>query len=177
MRRALRLHPDCRRDAAQRIEVEATRSASGRLALQYVLTGRTGELVLPPPAAPVRADELWRHTCFELFLLSPRGAGYSEFNFAPSRQWAAYRFDSYRAGMRPAEEIAAPDIAVATGPDRFELTVEVGMPQGAGEAPLRLGLSAVVEETGGGISYWALAHPPGKPDFHHADGFALELLL
>ena len=27
----------------------------------------------------------------------------------------------------------------------------------------------------GGISYWALAHPPGKPDFHHADGFALEL--
>jgi len=36
------------------------------------------------------------------------------------------------------------------------------------------GLSAVIEDISGGTSYWALAHPPGKPDFHHADGFALE---
>jgi hypothetical protein len=33
----------------------------------------------------------------------------------------------------------------------------------------------VIEETSGGKSYWALAHPPGKPDFHHADGFVYEL--
>ena len=42
-------------------------------------------------------------------------------------------------------------------------------------ASWRLGLSAVIEDTSGGKSYWALAHPPGKPDFHHADCFALEL--
>ena len=28
----------------------------------------------------------------------------------------------------------------------------------------RLGLSAVIEETNGRKSYWALAHPPGKPE-------------
>ena len=39
----------------------------------------------------------------------------------------------------------------------------------------RLGLSAVIEDTNGHKSYWALAHPPGKPDFHHADCFAYEL--
>jgi hypothetical protein len=33
----------------------------------------------------------------------------------------------------------------------------------------------VIEETNGRLSYWALAHPPGKPDFHHSDCFALEL--
>jgi hypothetical protein len=33
----------------------------------------------------------------------------------------------------------------------------------------------VIEETNGNKSYWALAHPAGKPDFHHADGFAYEL--
>jgi hypothetical protein len=38
----------------------------------------------------------------------------------------------------------------------------------------RLGLSALIEDTGGHKSYWALAHPPGKPDFHHADSFAHE---
>jgi hypothetical protein len=39
----------------------------------------------------------------------------------------------------------------------------------------RLALSAVIEETNGGKSHWALAHPAGKPDFHHADGFTYEL--
>jgi hypothetical protein len=38
----------------------------------------------------------------------------------------------------------------------------------------QLDLAAVIEERGGRISYWALAHPPGKPDFHHSDCFTLE---
>jgi hypothetical protein len=40
---------------------------------------------------------------------------------------------------------------------------------------LRLGLSAVIESCNGSLSYWALRHPAGKPDFHHADAFALGL--
>ncbi len=43
------------------------------------------------------------------------------------------------------------------------------------EINVQAGISAVIEETDGTKSYWALAHPPGKPDFHHADCFALEL--
>jgi hypothetical protein len=38
----------------------------------------------------------------------------------------------------------------------------------------RIGLAAVIEETSGRKSYWALAHPLGKADFHHSDSFALE---
>jgi hypothetical protein len=38
-----------------------------------------------------------------------------------------------------------------------------------------MGLSAVIEERDGMLSYWALRHAPGKPDFHRRDGFALEL--
>jgi hypothetical protein len=37
-----------------------------------------------------------------------------------------------------------------------------------------LGLSAVIEEHNGRKSYWALAHRPGKPDFHHSDCFSHE---
>jgi hypothetical protein len=40
---------------------------------------------------------------------------------------------------------------------------------------LRLGLSAVVEDKARVLSYWALKHPAEKPDFHHADGFVIEL--
>jgi hypothetical protein len=38
----------------------------------------------------------------------------------------------------------------------------------------RIGLAAVIEETSGHKSYWALAHPPGRADFHHSDSFVLE---
>jgi hypothetical protein len=37
-----------------------------------------------------------------------------------------------------------------------------------------IGLTAVLEQTDGTKSYWALAHPPGKPDFHDPACFALE---
>lgn len=172
MLRALKLHPDGRCDAVSGIAVEVTRPTPASLALHYVLTGRMPDLVLPPPAEPVRTDDLWQHTCFELFVRAG-GDGYDEFNFAPSTQWAAYRFDGYRLNQRPTE--AAPQIAVRGGDIRFELVVALAVPQFAHEAALRLGVSAVIEEKSGRISYWALNHPPGKADFHHADGFAWEL--
>jgi hypothetical protein len=46
---------------------------------------------------------------------------------------------------------------------------------GATRLARRFGLAAVIEETSGRRSFWALAHPPGKPDFHHADCFTLEV--
>lgn len=173
MRRALRLHPDCHRDAISRIDVEVTRPTTDRLKLSYALTGRIAELVLPPPAEPVRIDELWKHTCFELFVQPGSGTAYYEFNFAPSTQWAAYHFDSYRDGRRPAV-ITTPTFSLHGDDGRFELDVALELP-GYSDAVWNLGLSAVIEETGGKISYWALNHPPGNPDFHHTDCFALEL--
>ena len=168
----LKLHPDSRCDAAARIEAEAARPGPGKLLLRYLVSGTMSDLRLPAAAAPARADELWRHTCFEAFLRASPGEAYYEFNFAPSKQWAAYRFDGYRSGMRVADEVGTPSIEVRSSGASFELRVTLDLPS---DAPWRLGLSAVIEETNGRISYWALAHPPGKADFHHPDCFALEL--
>lgn len=174
MPHALTLHPDSRCDAAAGIEVEAARPRPNNLVLHYIVTGTTRDLVMPPAGEPARADGLWRHTCFEAFLRPLPGEAYCEFNFAPSKQWAAYRFDAYRGGMRDATGIAAPRIETQSSGARYDLLVslELDLPGGA---PWRLGLSAAIEETGGRLSYWALAHPPGKPDFHRSDCFALEL--
>ncbi|MGE0773605.1 MAG: GIY-YIG nuclease family protein [Sphingomonadaceae bacterium] len=120
-------------------------------------------------AVPGRADELWRHTCCELFAKG-EGEGYLEFNFTPSRQWAAYQFDRYREGMRNAQ-VEPPLISVEHVRDSLALIVEVNLP----EPVSAIGLSAVIETRDGVTSYWALAHPPGKPDFHHPDCFALQL--
>ncbi|MDB5451584.1 MAG: hypothetical protein JWO33_162 [Caulobacteraceae bacterium] len=164
----LHLHPDSRCDAVDSIVVEAGRAEQG-LSLRYRLTGDLAALVLPEPARPERADELWRHTCFEAFVAG-EGAAYREFNFAPSREWAAYEFDGYRQGMRPAA-IDPPAIEGIRNAGALQLVTRIEVSSG----PLSLGLSAVVEERGGRISYWALAHPPGKPDFHSPDCFALRL--
>ena len=172
MRQALKLHPDSRCDAATCIEVEGARLRPGNLLLHYFVTGKMSELRLPPVTQPARADELWRHTCFEAFVWALPGEAYYEFNFAPSTQWAAYWFSGRRTGMRVASGISAPRIEVRSNSAGFELQVTLDLPN---DSPWRLGLSAVIEETSGRISYWALAHPPGKADFHHSDCFTLEL--
>ena len=38
---------------------------------------------------------------FELFVGSPTGAAYEEYNFSPSGEWAAYGFARYRNGGAP----------------------------------------------------------------------------
>jgi len=172
------LHPKSGCAALSSIEVEVTRPRPGQLMMRYAVAGTTGALHLPPVGAPGRADGLWRHTCFEAFVCAEAGDGYYEFNFAPSMQWAAYRFDAYRTGMSEVDGIIAPRIEAKSGNRTYELhaTLELtGLVDLPVDAPWRLGLSAVVEEEGGSLSHWALAHPPGEPDFHHSDCFALQL--
>jgi hypothetical protein len=174
MRTILTLHPDGRCAAVSAIKAEAQRREAGVLSLRYLVTGAMEGLVLPPPAAATRTDELWRHSCFEAFVGTPDVAGYAEVNLAPSGQWAAYRFDGYRQGMAPLEPFAPPAIATKVTDRGLELSARLRLDEIAGR-PWRLGLSAVIEEVGGQVSYWAVAHPAGRPDFHHRDGFALDL--
>jgi hypothetical protein len=177
MRLALKLHPDSTSFAASSVDVEVVRPRDGALTLSYVVIGKTSVLRLPSIVPPTRADELWRHTCFEVFLAVPPNAGYYEFNFSPSTQWAAYRFSGYRSGMQIASDIAAPNIEVSSSSDSYTLRAALDLDTAnvLGSAPWRLGLSAVIEETNGNKSYWALAHVPGKPDFHRADCFTHQL--
>jgi hypothetical protein len=177
MRQPLTLHPQSQCDAVSCIEVEIARSHPAKLTLTYRVTGAISGLILPPAKATARADDLWKHTCFEAFV-QPRGEAYLELNFSPSSHWATYRFSGYRAGMSAPAEAVPPLITARIAEDRYDLHVDLPLTPLLGpssDAPWRLGLSAVIEETNGRKSYWALTHPPGKADFHHADGFALDL--
>jgi len=170
MRHLLTLHPDSRCDAVSGIEVDVVRSVN--LLLRYIVTGKPGALMIPSVVEPRRADELWRHTCFEAFFRAPLGEGYIEFNFSPSGEWAVYRLDGYRQGRRSADDVPAPRITLHPNATGLELQASLEL---SNDSAWRLGLAAVIEETNGRISYWALKHPAGKPDFHHSDCFALEL--
>ena len=177
MRQLLKLHPDSRCVAVSHIEVDIARHGADRLVLTYVVTGKISGIRMPPAMPPGRGNELWRHTCFEAFIRASSGPEYYEFNFAPSTQWAAYRFNGYRSGMCVPAEINSPPIEVQESPECYTLHASLELDRLSGlsrTVSWRLGLSALIEDASGGMSYWALAHPPGKPDFHHTDCFAHE---
>jgi hypothetical protein len=170
----LTCHPQTPSKAIRVIDVKLKEAASGCLILNFCLVGDVSGLRIPESRSPRRADDLWRHTCFEAFMMEGEGPEYREFNFSPSGEWAVYAFDSYRNGGVLENELS-PGIVVSKATDRLELRAELCqglLPHGR---LLRLGLSAVVEDVDGILSYWALRHPPGKPDFHHTDAFDLQL--
>ncbi|MDP5241070.1 DOMON-like domain-containing protein [Uliginosibacterium sp. 31-16] len=144
----------------------------GSLHLRYRLEGEIGALRIPAPRPdPGATDGLWQHSCFELFLAEQDSPAYREFNLAPSGEWAAYAFSTYRqrAAWQPA---AAPEISVRQSTDLLEL--DARLPASLLPAcPWQIGLSAVIETTAGALSYWALAHPGERPDFHQSSAFTL----
>lgn len=145
--------------------------ADGRLMLRYRVDG-CAELLAPEYGGSGRGEDLWRTTCFELFLYD--GAGrYREFNFSPSQRWAAYGFEGYRSNRGDYEPLLPPDINSDRGHSIFTLTAFIDQRETDGVE--RAAVSAVIEEEGGRPSYWALAHGGLKPDFHDPACFRIPL--
>jgi hypothetical protein len=162
-------HPDRPPSSLRSVIVEVRRDGD-ELLLTFIVEGLE-HVALPDRAASSRTDGLWKTTCCELFLAAVGSDAYFEFNYSPSTQWAAYRFDSYRAGGCDLPLSVAPHV------DRESAyLVEVrqnlsDLPPG----PLLMSLTAVIEEADGTKSYWALAHAPGPPDFHNRATFIATL--
>jgi hypothetical protein len=174
-------HPDNPPGFMQRIGATLMQKSDGSLAIVYAIQGPTDGLRIPAPDAsaspnaPAPADALWRTTCCELFVGSADAAGYREFNFSPSGQWAVYDFSDYRERTLAQPSIAAPSIRAGQREDRLQLDALLPPVVLPDSDTLRFALAVVLESSDGDLGYWALAHPAGKPDFHHRTGFALQL--
>jgi len=134
--------------------------------------------VLLPGAkvTPQRRDQLWAHTCLEIFIAIPGERRYWEVNMAPNGDWAVYRLDDYRQGLRPEPQLSALPFQLLRQLGLLELRLHWNLPaELAAAAELELGASAVIEHLDGEISYWALNHPAPQADFHHRQSFALRI--
>jgi len=172
MRVSLKRHAESKATAAEAIEADVERTVSG-IALRYTVTGDVDRLAIPELADTARADEMWRRTCFEVFIRPEDAEHYFEYNFSPSGRWAAYRFNSRRSGMANVES-NDPGIGTREGDRRFDLRAELDLSHLAELAGTwSVGISVIIEQTDGAKAYWAIQHPAGPADFHHADCFAL----
>jgi hypothetical protein len=168
-------HPDTPAKTVTGVEVATEFLADGTLGFRFCVDGVLNMLETLGPVPPARTDGLWKTTCFEVFLRKSGDIGYCEYNFAPSGAWASYQFDDYRQAMRILDLDETPEILLDASETHLAAEVTITVPAHILPGPIDLNLAAVIEETDGTKSYWALAHPPGKPDFHDKDCFALTL--
>lgn len=157
----LMLHVACDLGPIRAVTASIAATPQG-CAAQFRLEGHIPAIVLPSVATPGRRDNLWQTTCFEIFWQPIGSMAYREFNLSPSGQWAAYDFDSFREGMRDAPVDA---IAIACSQDDRELVLHASI-AAALPTPAQVALTAIAEHADGGKQYWALAFPPGRPEFH-----------
>ena len=178
MRAELTCHPTQPCAAIRSFVVEADAAAlPSALVVLFRIAGDAGRLHLPPTGYARRADGLWQHSCFEAFLRVGTSASYYEFNFAPSGDWAAYRFGRQR-GERSSPDMPAPRVECRSFPEGYELSATLplaALPEFARASAIEAGIAAVIEAEDGALSYWALAHGGPKPDFHDPASFRLRL--
>lgn len=123
----------------------------------------------PGPQVP-RADELWKETCFEVFLQTEGESSYYEFNFSLKPAWNLYAFECYREPQPPT---SSEDFQLRTMKwDSGVLTCDLHTQKEF--SGLRFGLTAVLREPLGSAHYLALHHAGAKPDFHRPESFTLK---
>ncbi|MHB1429158.1 MAG: DOMON-like domain-containing protein [Rhodocyclaceae bacterium] len=168
----LTAHPDNPAGLSQRIGVTLLLKPDGSLTLAYSIHGPLSFLRIPGPDRPAPPDALWQTTCCELFV-GTGDDGYREFNFSPSGQWAVYDFGAYRKPLEIPLPCPAPTLESSKEANRLRLAATLPAAALPAGGILTCALAVIVEAHDGRRGYWALAHPPGKPDFHHPGGFTL----
>ena len=150
---------------------------SSRLVIHYELFGNLTEVVIPVQAdMPVRKNGLWEETCFELFIAENNSSRYREFNLSPTGHWNVFRFAAYRKGMQEDMAIGSLPLIVRRQSITLSLSLEINLDRVfRRDQALEVGISAVIKQCDGMMSYWSLSHPGPQADFHRRDGFLIEL--
>lgn len=117
-----------------------------------------------------RKDELWKMTCFEMFL-NPKGQKqYYEFNFSLAGTWNCYRFAGYRFPQPPEVSTDFEIEKMVWKSKQLEITVK----NNSQFQKFNVGLTAVIKNKKNQTTYFALKHDGGKPDFHVSSAFTLQ---
>lgn len=122
-----------------------------------------------------RVIGLWEKTCFELFIKNQSGQ-YIEFNFSPTFEWNCFYFGKKGdvLGQCPSMQMPVTDILLSEDHFlHFSVIKKEYFPEGFfdNKEELDVGITAVIKDKLGSISYWALSHADNRPNFHHFDSF------
>ena len=140
------------------------------LYLKYMISGNISQIKLIPSK---QSSELWKNTCFELFLSNKNITEYLEFNWSPSGKWNTFKFHDYRdrANQNIDENsefivrnesyniIFESKIILSKYNSHISLDIN----------NLQIGMSIIVETNS--LEYWSNQHLNHRPDFHNKNNF------
>lgn len=115
-----------------------------------------------------RVIKLWEKSCFELFIKNEKNS-YIEFNFSPEFEWNAFYFEKKGDALAEYGRMDSVKKDILLSLDVFHLIVEIDrkkFPDHFFESALEIGLTSVIKDRHGKLSYWALSHQDTKPNFH-----------
>lgn len=152
--------------------------SKNRFFIRYEMNGDIDQTLLSAKSSsPSRTDDLWKATCFEFFLAIPGQAGYWEFNMSPSGDWNVYKMDDYRrVGFR--EETAFTQLPFIFRQTEDKLSLDISMDLGPilqTQQTVQVGITAIIQTIDGNETYWALAHPGPRADFHLRESFIISV--
>jgi len=148
----------------------------------YQIDGDLDEIDFREEVNNNRQWELWKETCFEVFLKYPDQKWYIEFNFSPSQSWNCFYLSGYRKKCIEFENISKIDIESDFSGDHFLLSAKVELTkikelkrQDLIAGNILIGISAIVRNKTGKFFHYAIQHGEKKPDFHDDQNFKSDL--
>jgi hypothetical protein len=155
------------------IETELNTTESS-IFISYKLSGELAAIDLgrgEPNHA--RVMKLWEKSCFELFIKTKED-NYIEFNFSPEFEWNCFYFSKKGDPLVEYARVDSVKTEILLSLDVFHLIAELDknkFPDGFFQGQLQAGITSVIKEKNGKVSYWALSHHDTRPNFHDFRSF------
>ena len=155
------------------LKVDGSVSIDGhKVSCVYNVVGDPKKFVIPEIIPnPQFTNDLWKNTCFELFVSQEGTERYIEWNFSLNGNWAQYAFCKYRTPIEISP--APPRIDSNHSENQITLIAEVDIPRTffPDSANFLVGISTVLENIEGELGYYAIHHNHNHPDFHNRAHF------
>ena len=135
-----------------------------KLFISFTVKGKVDEYYFPATSKPQRANELWKATCFELFLADSKAETYYELNFSSSLAWNFYALKHYRAEVSEVKLLNDPIIQVFEENESFKIELEL---EGFDFSKFDIcNLTCILLTKENERTFWSSKKMDEKPDFH-----------
>ncbi len=150
------------------IEIE-----ENKIKIKYEIIGDLLSYNFPKVTKQKRANELWRDTCFELFIANYSSEEYYEINTSPSTEWNAYHFTSYKNEMKASDVFSVPNISFYQLDKRYEFSFEMTFRKDIFEKELLVNLAVILLDQKGIRHFYTIHRQNKSPNFHDREWHTL----
>ena len=142
-----------------------------RISLHFKISGALTNYQFPKKEKLKRANELWKATCFELFLANSKTQSYYEINISPTLHWNIYYLDTYRAEPKEVIVSSEPLIKIREDKQSYEIDFELKCEALDLEEFDQYNLAVILLNVENERKFWVVNPVGESPDFHNRGSF------